>query len=235
MVVVRAAGPQANLPVPVRGGVPRRSRPRDRARGATRSVDRPRRRCAESMVRGPCFTSKARRRGWPCLQTQNGASRHSPCVPRAATGWFLLRIPYSQPILDQRLVVNLLESGKLSQQMAGEPEEALGLADLAQRNLEIADTPRGSRAHAGPRAILSPGALGGRLADGAGPEIVEDRVGNCSAQNPPHAVAERGEETFVMDCQVLVRRLAGPLIEFNPDGVADSHPRVGNADRGRLG
>ena len=52
--------------------------------------------------------------------------------------------------------MNLLKPGKLGQEMRGEPEEAFGLADVAERDLEVGDAPRRPRAPAGPAASRSP-------------------------------------------------------------------------------
>ena len=55
----------------------------------------------KSIVRGPCWTSKGRRRGWPLRQTQNGASRQSPCIAECRHRMVLAADPVERTVLRQ--------------------------------------------------------------------------------------------------------------------------------------
>ena len=95
--------------------------------------------------------------------------------------------------------MDLLESGELGQQMGGEPEEAFGLTDLAQGDLQVGDAP-GSPARAG-QAKRMPSV--GSVFAGAEqrPGIVDDRIGYHPAKDLPGPIAERCEKGLVMDLQ----------------------------------
>ena len=122
------------------------------------------------------------------------------------------------PVLAQGLVMDLLEAGKLRQDMGREPEEALGLADLAHGDLEVADAPRALELMAGKGQPRPERQARGTQPDGPRPVVVDDRVGDAAAEHLQHPLPERPEEPLVVDGQVLVGGFAFPLVELDPDG-----------------
>src|SRR5690348_12528286 len=103
---------------------------------------------------------------------------------------------------------------------------------MAQRNLEIAGTPRGLDLMPGesqPEPEWNPGIT---PAHSARPVIDEDRVGDALPENPKCSRAERGEEIFVMHGQVFKWGFAGPVIEVNPDNPGLLTGDLGNANPG---
>ena len=105
----------------------------------------------------------------------------------------------------------------MGQNVRREPEEALGLADAAQGNLEVGDPPGRLDLMAGRGQAKAHDRLVARPANGPRPVIVQDRVSDRAIKNLEHTLAKRSEEPFLMNREVLVGRLSFPEIELHPD------------------
>src|SRR4051812_50013589 len=98
------------------------------------------------------------------------------------------------PVLAQGLVMDLLEAGKLRQDMGREPEEAFGLADLAHGDLEVADAPRALELMAGEGQPRPQRQARGTQPDGPPPGFVDERVGGATPPHPPNPPPKRPGE-----------------------------------------
>ncbi len=158
------------------------------------------------------------RRGASARQAQNGASSHSPSPAEGRDRVVLAPDPVGRPVAGEGRVVGRLEPRQVGQEVRGEPEERLRLADQAERDLDVPRPPLGLDLAAGQG---EPEADPVGLADPPqhpGPEVVEHRVGHQAAEGRAGPVGERGEEGLVLDRLVLVRDLAGPDVEGDRQG-----------------
>ena len=133
--------------------------------------------------------------------------------------------PVDGPIPREGVVVDLLEPRELGQDVRREPEEALGLADGAEGDLQVPRRPRTPPARAGPRRTA--GRSGPSRRDGRPPAARSRR----SAGRPP---ARRGprrarspkdaNRPSSRTRQVLVGDLARPVVVLDADGRARPPP-----------
>ena len=84
--------------------------------------------------------------------------------------------PMGRSILRQTGVVHVLVPGKLGDQVRGEPEETFGLADRFRAEAPGWRRPRIARLRVAPGRIGGPAYRPRRVADGAGPVVVEQRI-----------------------------------------------------------
>ncbi len=114
----------------------------------------------------------------------------------------------------------------MGQQVRDEPVKPVGLADCAERNLEVGDAPRSLELAPGERETH---AVRGGLAppsEHARPEVVDERVGDrASASDLAHPVGERRKLVFFEDRRVFKGSLAAPAVEIDARQADGSRQR----------
>ena len=159
-------------------------------------------------------------------------------VPLAAEGGDRV-VPAPDPvdgaIPREGVVVDLLEARELGQDVRREPEEALGLADGAEGDLQVPRPPGGLQLSPSRREPQADPVRLAATGDRTRPEVVDQRVGHQPVEGPTRPIAEGREPPLVAHAQVLEGDLPRPVVVIEATDEQGLPLHGGDPERRRLG